>query len=145
MFWNILQPIIGPIVEKLVDRIPNPNERAKAKEQFEMELMQAVTSASTQQNKINEIEAAHQSVFVAGWRPFIGWICGIGLFWAFVLQPMAAWILAAFIPDFPPPPQIHTDNLYQLVLAMLGMGGLRTFEKMRGVSRETSPIGSKQD
>jgi hypothetical protein len=58
---------------------------------------------------------------------------------------MAAWILAAFIPDFPPPPQIHTDNLYQLVLAMLGMGGLRTFEKMRGVSRETSPIGSKQD
>jgi TorA maturation chaperone TorD len=90
MFWNILQPIIGPIVEKLVDRIPNPNERAKAKEQFEMELMQAVTSASTQQNKINEIEAAHQSVFVAGWRPFIGWICGIGLFWAFVLQPMAA-------------------------------------------------------
>jgi hypothetical protein len=66
MFWNILQPIIGPIVEKLVDRIPNPNERAKAKEQFEMELMQAVTSASTQQNKINEIEAAHKSVFVAG-------------------------------------------------------------------------------
>lgn len=104
MFWNILQPIIGPIIEKLVDRIPNPNERAQAKEQFEMELMQAVMSASTQQNKINEIEAAHKSVFVAGWRPFIGWICGIGLFWAFVLQPMAAWIFAAFIPNFPPPP-----------------------------------------
>lgn len=143
MFWNILQPIIGPIVEKLVDRIPNPNERAKAKEQFEMELMQAVMSASSQQNKINEIEAAHKSVFVAGWRPFIGWICGIGLLWAFVLQPMAAWVFIAFMPDSPPPPQIPTDGLYQLVLAMLGMGGLRTFEKMRGVSRETSPLKNK--
>lgn len=55
MFWNILQPIIGPIIEKLVDRIPNPNERAQAKEQFEMELMQAVMSASTQQNKIRDL------------------------------------------------------------------------------------------
>ena len=140
MFWNILQPIIGPIVEKLIDRIPNPNDRAKAKEQFEMELMQAVMNASSQQNKINEIEAAHKSVFVAGWRPFIGWICGIGLLWAFVLQPMAAWVFIVFMPDSPPPPQIPTDGLYQLVLAMLGMGGLRTFEKMRGVSRETSPL-----
>ncbi|MCB1935546.1 MAG: hypothetical protein KDF59_06365 [Nitrosomonas sp.] len=143
MIWNILQPIIGPIVEKLVDRIPNPNERAKAKEQFESDLMNAVMDASTQQNKINAIEAAHKSVFVAGWRPFIGWICGIGLCWAFVLQPMAAWIFAAFLPDFPHPPQIQTDGLYQLVLAMLGMGGLRTFEKLRGVSRETSPGKSK--
>lgn len=143
MFWNILQPIIGPIVEKLVDRIPNPNERAKAKEQFESDLMNAVMDASAQQNKINAIEAAHKSVFVAGWRPFIGWICGIGLLWAFVVQPMAAWLFAAFIPEFPHPPQIQTDGLYQLVLAMLGMGGLRTFEKMRGVSRETSPGKSK--
>lgn len=70
MFWNILQPIIGPIIEKLVDRIPNPNERAKAKEQFEMELMQAVMSASTQQNKINEIEAAHKKCFCCRMAPF---------------------------------------------------------------------------
>lgn len=63
MFWNILQPIIGPIIEKLVDRIPNPNERAKAKEQFEMELMQAVMSASTQQIKSMK-SRLHTKVFL---------------------------------------------------------------------------------
>lgn len=140
MIWNFLQPLLGPLINKLVDRIPDPNKRAEAKEEFERELMNAVMSAGEAQNKVNLAEAKHKSVFVAGWRPFIGWICGIGLFWAFVLQPMLAWTFSAFLPEFPHPPQIHTDGLYQLVLAMLGMGGLRTFEKMKGVSRETSPL-----
>jgi len=137
MIWNFLQPLIGPVINKLVDRIPDPNKRAEAKEEFESELMTAVMSAAGQQNKVNAVEAAHKSVFVAGWRPFIGWVCGAALFWAFVLQPIAAWLFSGFYPDFPVPPQIYTDNLYQLVLAMLGMGGLRTFEKLKGVSRET--------
>ena len=140
MIWNILQPLVGPLINKLVDRIPDPNKRAEAKEQFESELMAAVMSAGEEQNKVNLAEAQHKSVFVAGWRPFIGWVCGIGLLWSFVLQPVASWLFSAFNPDFPLPPQIYTDGLYQLVLAMLGMGGLRTFEKLKGVSREASPL-----
>ncbi|MCB1948562.1 hypothetical protein [Nitrosomonas sp.] len=53
---------------------------------------------------------------------------------------MSAWLFAAFVPDFPHPPQIQTDGLYQLVLSMLGMDGLQTFETLKGVSRETSPL-----
>lgn len=133
--WNLLLPTIGPIVDKLVGLIPNSNDRAKAKEQLEMDLQQAVTNASALQAKINLVEAGHKSVFVAGWRPFIGWICGVGLFWAYIAQPIVMWYASIWHPDVAALPQISTDGLYQLVLAMLGMGGLRTFEKMKGVSR----------
>lgn len=137
--WGFLQPLVGPIVNKLVDLIPDPNARAKAKEEFERELLTAVTQASEAQTKINEIEAQHSSIFVAGWRPFIGWVCGIGLLWAFILQPIFVWSIVAFDLGVKDVPQINSDGLYQLVLAMLGMGGLRTFEKMKGVARETKP------
>lgn len=137
MIWNILQPLVGPLINKLVDRIPDPNKRAEAKEEFERDLMSAVMSAGEAQNKVNLAEAQHRSVFVAGWRPFIGWTCGVGIAWAFIGQPMATWFLYAFYPDVPPLPQLQSDALFQLVLAMLGMGGLRTFEKLKGVSRET--------
>jgi len=133
--WGFLQPLVGPIVNKLVDLIPDPNARAKAKEEFERELLAAVTQASQAQTKINEIEAGHSSIFVAGWRPFIGWVCGVGLLWAFILQPIFVWSITVFDLGVTSVPQINSDGLYQLVLAMLGMGGLRTFEKMKGVSR----------
>uniref|UniRef100_UPI002601D2BF 3TM-type holin n=1 Tax=uncultured Paraglaciecola sp. TaxID=1765024 RepID=UPI002601D2BF len=135
--WNFLQPMISPIVGKLIDLIPDKNARAKAKEDFEKDLLEAVTQASNAQAKINEVEAAHSSVFVAGWRPFIGWICGVGLAWAYIVQPVVLWYISVAHPGISTIPQISTDGLYQLVLAMLGMGGLRTLEKMKGVSRET--------
>jgi hypothetical protein len=141
--WNLLAPLIGPIINKVVDRIPNPNERAQAREELEKELLNAVTQASLQQTKINEIEAGHRSVFVAGWRPFIGWVCGVGILWSFIIQPIAVWGVKAFGDSSVVLPVIETDGLYQLVLAMLGMGGLRTFEKMRGVARNTSPFKEK--
>ncbi len=137
--WGFLQPLIGPVVNKIVNLILDPNARAKAKEEFERELLSAVNEASRAQAKINEIEVAHSSIFVAGWRPFIGWVCGIGLLWAFIFQPIFIWAIASFDLGVNDLPAINTDGLYQLVLAMLGMGGLRTFEKLKGVSRETKP------
>jgi len=142
--WNFLQPLVGPVINKLVDLIPDPNARAKAKEDFEKELLAAVNEANRAQTKINEIEAGHSSIFVAGWRPFIGWVCGVGLLWAFILQPIFIWAIASFGLGVDTLPKIDSDGLYQLVLAMLGMGGLRTFEKMKGVSRETKPGSRKQ-
>lgn len=137
MIWNLLQPLLGPVINKLVDRIPDPNKRAEAKEEFERELMSAVMSAGAQQNKVNAIEAAHKSTFVAGWRPFIGWVCGVGIAWAYLIQPTVVWYAAIYHPEVTSIPEIQTEGLYTLVLGMLGMGGLRTFEKMKGVSRET--------
>jgi len=83
------------------------------------------------QAEINKIEAAHRSVFVAGWRPYIGWVCGSGLAWAFIGAPLFDWIVRLQGVDIQPP-EIPTDMMGEIVVALLGLGALRTFEKVRG-------------
>lgn len=86
------------------------------------------------QAEINRIEASHRSLFVAGWRPFIGWVCGFGFLWAFILHPLFLWVVAVRGLAITPP-EIMTDNLMELVLALLGLGTLRSVEKMTGRSK----------
>jgi len=81
------------------------------------------------QGEINKLEAQHRSVFVAGWRPFIGWVCGVGLAWHYVGAPILSW----FIPA--PPVLTGTGDLINLLLALLGMAGLRSFEKGRKITK----------
>ena len=83
------------------------------------------------QAEINKIEAAHRSIFVAGWRPFIGWVCGVGFLWVFLGHPLFEWSVALYGLDIHPP-ELMSDSLLELVLAMLGLGGLRTAEKLTG-------------
>ena len=129
-----LASLVGPLVNSVVDRIPNGNERARAKEELEKGLVDAANQVMLAQTKINEAEAKHKSIFVAGWRPFIGWVCGVGICWSMVAQPVAQWAIIAW-GDGTELPTIDTSYLMELVTAMLGMSGLRTFEKMRGVAR----------
>ncbi len=82
---------------------------------------------------LNMTEAQHRSVFVAGWRPFIGWCCGFGICWTYLGHPIFSWAAALFWPGVQPP-AISADHLMELVLAMLGMSGLRTFEKIKGAA-----------
>lgn len=83
------------------------------------------------QAEISRVEAGHRTLFVAGWRPFIGWVCGLGLMWAFIGHPVFEWV--AVVRDLgTEPPNIATENMMELVLALLGLGGLRTFEKLGG-------------
>lgn len=78
------------------------------------------------QSEINKMEAQHRSVFVAGWRPFIGWICGLALAYNFIIRDVIAWVSPDAIP-----PAIQMDQLITILLGMLGLGGLRTFEKIK--------------
>lgn len=134
--WNFLLPTITPIIDKLVGLIPDHNARAKAKEEFELELQRAVTRASEMQVEVNKIEAAHSSVFVAGWRAGLGWCCVLAVAWAFIGQPIALWSIQVFDLPVSKLPEIQTDYLFELVFAMLGLGGLRTVEKIKGVARD---------
>lgn len=136
MLGDILKPLVGPVVDKLLNFIPDPNARAKAKEDFEKELLQIVANADKQQAEINKVEAAHASLFVAGWRPFIGWIGGFAIMYAYIGHPFLSWGLLVFDNTLPVLPTIETDMIFQLILGMLGMGGLRTFEKVKGVARK---------
>jgi len=131
-----LLPSLLPMLGEVLDRvIPDKAEAAKARLEMESKLLEAATSQATQQTDINKIEAAHSSLFVSGWRPFIGWVCGAGLAWAFVVAPFASWLLVA-LEIKQTPPQLQIDYLLEMVVALLGLGGLRTFEKLKGVARQ---------
>jgi len=120
---------------RLLDKVI-PDKDAREKAQFE--LMRAAQDQDFQlalgQLEINKAEAQHASLFVAGWRPAIGWICVVGLGYNFLAYPLLTWLVAATGADFTPPPLL-SENLMELVLGMLGLGALRSFEKWKGVTR----------
>lgn len=131
-----LLPSLLPMLGEILDRvIPDKAEAAKARLEMEGKLLEAATAQAGQQAAINQTEAASSNIFVAGWRPFIGWVCGAGLAWAFIVAPMASWLLAA-LEIKQSLPRLEIEYLLELVVAMLGLGGLRTFEKLKGVARQ---------
>jgi hypothetical protein len=128
-------PLLLPIFSTLIDRlVPDTNEATKVKADMELRLMEAANAANLAQIDANKVEAANASVFVAGWRPFIGWVCGGALAFQYVVTPVAIWTLDLMGKDVPAPPALD-DMLWQLMLGMLGMGGLRSWEKIKGVSK----------
>lgn len=87
------------------------------------------------QVELNKIEAQHRSIFVAGWRPFIGWVCGIALFYNFVVRDVVAWIITASGANLSMPPELAMEHLMTILMALLGLGGYRTVEKLQGRSK----------
>lgn len=134
----ILGKLIGGTAVDAVTAIGNVFDRLftsdEERKQAEQVLEKIRLEPLMVQAEINKIEASHRSVFVAGWRPFIGWVCGMGFFWAFIIQPLVIWILlikgSAVVP-----PDLATDDMMELVIALLGLGLLRTFEKAQGRAR----------
>ena len=136
MIAGLLKTLIGPILKPLIDRIPDKNERARAQEAIEVQMLDAMSGLVEGQLRINEQEAKHSSIFVAGWRPAIGWICGIALGWNFILQPIASWVAFMAGMDLADMPKLEVGDLMTILLGMLGLGGLRTYEKKLGVARK---------
>jgi|TARA_R110000851_G_scaffold276986_3_gene430088 hypothetical protein len=126
-----LLPVATSIIDKVV---PDKNAAKKAKLDMEKELTTAFNKANLAQIETNKIQAAHPSIFVSGARPAIMWICAFGLGWQFVFQPVAVWVLALSASDVVLP-IIETEGLMSLTLALLGLGGMRSFEKSKGVQR----------
>ena len=125
-----------PAVTKVVDRfLPEDKEaRAKAERSLKAQLTTHLAKIDLAQLDINKQEAAHRSVFVAGWRPFIGWTCGIALAYNYVLQPILIFVLAqtGHLMNLP---SMDLNEIMPVLMGMLGLGGLRTFEKYKGVSK----------
>ena len=121
---------------KLIDRMwPDPVQGSAAKLEL-IKLQQSGDLAQmTGQLEINKIEAASNSTFVSGWRPAIGWVCALALLYQYLVRPLAVAIFAAVGHPLPTMPGLD-ENLWQLMMAMLGMGGLRTFEKVQGVANK---------
>ncbi len=135
-----IDPNIGDVVGKVGDIIDktHTSEEERLEQQFKRQELH--DKALARQADINKIEAAHSSLFVAGWRPFIGWVGGFGLAWAVFLEPMLSWLLAIFAPEIQPhvPNKDMLDFLFYILTAMMGIGFVsRTAEKLGGVARTT--------
>lgn len=118
----------------LVDKLfTSDEERADVKRK----LVELEQQGQLAQIAVNMEEAKHESIFVSGWRPAIGWICGAALAWTFIVQPFATWALVVFVPDFPTGnlPDLDMGPLLTILGGMLGLAGLRTYEKRTGTNR----------
>ena len=112
---------------------PNEDEKRKAEAEFLKMAMDGELKQVIAQLQINAQEAAHPSIWVSGWRPGFGWVGGAGFSYAVLLQPLLAWLAA--VKGWPIPPTLDTDLLLTVAGGMLGIGGLRTYEKRAGVTK----------
>jgi|TARA_R100001086_G_scaffold222460_1_gene139971 hypothetical protein len=126
---------ILPIAETVLDRvIPDKNAKAKALLEMEKALVDAHNKGMLAQIDVNKVEAAHRSIFVAGWRPCIGWVGAISIAWHFILQPITIFALGVF--DLPYDlPAFDMDAMLTIIMGMLGIGGMRSFEKFKGLTK----------
>lgn len=119
---------LTPAINKVLSFIPDPQQKLEAQHQLMGDLM----AWDSQQTQINAVEAANSNLFVSGWRPFIGWTCGVAYAYAFVLQPLMTFGFTAFGHPVTLP-TLGLAELSPVLLGMLGLGGMRTFEKMKGI------------
>ena len=132
----VLQALIGPVTGLLDKFIPDADEKARLAHEIATMSERHAQELAKGQIEINKAEAAHKSMFVSGWRPFVGWSCGLALAWHFIGQRIAVFAIAVIGVEPPPLPVFEMESLLTVLLGMLGLGGLRTFEKTKAVARE---------
>lgn len=128
---------------------PDPIKRAEEMRKLEqmmqngkLEQMKLHVQLILAQVDVNKVEAKHKSIFVAGWRPAVGWIGAISLGYQFILYPLLVWIwfigqASGFIPvELDSPPILDTDALFVILTGMLGIGGMRSFDKTKGTQTD---------
>ncbi len=133
------------IGESVIERVwPDPKMQADQKlklaelaQNGDLAELDAYVKGLMGQLEINKQEAKHKSIFVAGWRPFVGWVCGVGLGWNFVIQPLFNWVAFSFGFDISNAPELDITELLTLLAGMLGLGTIRMREKQQGVASDS--------
>jgi len=131
----MLTALIGPVTNLVGKFIEDKDAKNKLAHEIATMAEKHAQELAKGQLEINKAEATHKSIFVAGWRPFIGWTCGIALCWHFVISPVTLFMCAyldIFIPDLP---AFDMGSLMTVLMGMLGLGGLRSFEKYKGLTK----------
>ena len=118
--------IAGKVLDKFIQ-----DKDLKAKLQHEMDMQ--LHNANLAQIDVNKAEAASGSIFKGGWRPFVGWVCGVAMLYHFLLQPIIVFTLSAAGITFDLP-QFDMGSLMTILMGLLGLGGLRSFEKHKGIT-----------
>jgi hypothetical protein len=134
MTWDIPQMVttIGGIVNKF---IPDRDAQAKLQAELQMKLLEIEANAAKAQTEINQVEAGSSNWFVSAWRPSVGWVCSLAFAWQFVIQPFFSFAYTLYTKQPAPVVALDHDALNTVLFGLLGLGGFRSWEKVRGVSK----------
>lgn len=125
---------VATLATSIVDRLfPDKTQAEKDAAAAQIQILTLQAQQAQGQTDVNKQEAASTSLFVAGWRPFVGWICGVGFLISF-LGPLISYVVALVGKTGVVFPQLDTSTLMTLLMGMLGLGGMRTFEKISGIN-----------
>ena len=131
----MISQLIAPVTSLLDKFIEDKDQKARLAHEVATMAQRHAQELAKGQLDINKAEAQSRNIFVAGWRPFIGWTCGLAMFWHFVGVPIILFFVGWFAVDIPELPQFDMNSLMTVLLGMLGLGGLRTFEKTKGITK----------
>ena len=136
---------VADLIKSGIDRIwPDKTKALEIKAQVDaavlagqLQEMQAAWDNAKAQIAVNAEEAKSQSFWVSGWRPYIGWVCGTAFAWTFLVQPFAVFLITAFhgTLDTSQLPELDTASIMQVLFGILGLGALRTYEKVKGAAK----------
>ena len=128
---SLIEPVTG-LLDKVIE---DKDQKAKLAHEIATMADNHAHQLALAQIEVNKAEAASNSTFKGGWRPFVGWVCGTAFAYHFVIQPLAIFVLAYYGLEVPDLPEFDMGQLMTVLMGMLGLGGLRSFEKYKGVSK----------
>jgi hypothetical protein len=131
----MIQALIGPVTGLLDKFIPDADEKARIAHELATMGEKHAQEALLAQLEINKAEAASGSVFKGGWRPAVGWVCASAFAYHFVLQPILLFVVALTGTELPTLPEFDMSTLLPVLGGMLGIGGLRSYEKKQGLTK----------
>ncbi len=131
----MIQALIGPVTGLLDKFIQDKDLKAKLAHEIATMAEKHSHENALAQIEVNKIEAASSDFFKSSWRPFIGWVCGVAFAYHFVLQPIIIFVVALFGAEIPALPEFDMASLMTVLGGLLGLGGLRTYEKSKGLTK----------
>ena len=135
MIGSLITSLLPAVTDVVGRFLPaDPEKKAAAEREIKSALQTHLAQVDLAQLGINKTEAAHRSMFVAGWRPFIGWTCGVALAYSYVLQPIMVFALAqsGYLMELP---RMDLTELMPVLMGILGLGSMRSWEKVKGVAK----------
>ena len=131
----VLQTLIGPVTGLLDKFIEDKDQKNALAHEIATLAEKQAHEAAIAQVEVNKQEAQHRSIFVAGWRPCVGWVTALALAWHFIVSPFILFATAYAGVEIPELPSFDMETLTTILLGMLGLGGLRSFEKFKGLTK----------
>ena len=131
----MLQALIGPVTGLLDKFVEDKDQKNALAHEIATLAEKHAHEAAMAQVEVNKAEAQHRSIFVSGWRPFVGWTCGFALAYHFILAPLILFGVSISGHQIPALPEFDMGSLMTVLMGMLGLGGLRTFENTKGLTK----------